>query len=256
MVMLGEDAVVSVSDIQHKLSANWPDLPAATDTDEKDDTLSFRVGSFDIILAKMPAPIPWSDLEGPCATSTLWPKAGEQVKGHEIHWIVTVSGESSPLELSTLLTQVTASVMAACPSALGVYWGNARLVVPKNIFIDFAKEVLPHGPPLHIWVDFRVGKDTEKSSSGFTSGMAALGHLEFEAQGSPEPPGELRERLLSLAGYVVENGPAIKDGDTIGEDANERIRIVYAKSAFGHRGQVMRLEYEGSSPKKPWWKLW
>jgi hypothetical protein len=44
------------------------------------------------------------------------------------------------------------------------------------------------------------------------------------------------------------------DGDTIGEDANERIRVVYAKSAFGHEGQVMRLQYE--TPEKPWWKLW
>jgi hypothetical protein len=41
-----------------------------------------------------------------------------------------------------------------------------------------------------------------------------------------------------------------------GEDANERIRVVYAKSAFGHEGQVMRLQYEAASPEKPWWKLW
>ena len=51
-------------------------------------------------------------------------------------------------------------------------------------------------------------------------------------------------------------GPVIKDGDTVGEDANERIRVVYSKSAFGHDRQVMRLQYDTASPKKPWWKLW
>jgi hypothetical protein len=109
---------------------------------------------------------------------------------------------------------------------------------------------------LHIWVDFRVGKDGERTSSGFTAGMAALGLMELETQHCPEPPGELKDRLLGLAGYLLENGPVIRDGDTVGEDANEKIRVVYAPSSFGHEGRVMRLEYEKPSPQKPWWKLW
>jgi len=147
---------------------------------------------------------------------------------------VTISGEFDPVGLSTMLTQVTAAVMASCPATIGVYWGNATLIIPKPIFIDFAETILPEGPPLHIWVDFRVGRDSEKSSSGFTSGMVALGHMEFEAVNSPEPPGELRERLMALAGFVLENGSVLKNGDTVGEDADERIRIVYTKSNFGH----------------------
>lgn len=93
-------------------------------------------------------------------------------------------------------------------------------------------------------------------STGFTAGMKALGHMEFETQQCPEPPGELRERLLSLVNYVVENGPIIGDGNTIGEDEHEKIRIVYGPSSFGHEGQVMPLVYEKTSPTKPWWKLW
>jgi hypothetical protein len=56
-----------------------------------------------------------------------------------------------------------------------------------------------------------------------------------------ESPNELGERLVALAGYVVENGPVIKDGDTVGEDADERIRVMCSPSAFGHKEQVMRL---------------
>jgi hypothetical protein len=256
MVTFSDDPQLAVADIQRDIAMKWPDLPSITDADEKDNTLSFRVGSADVILGKMPAPIPWSDLEGPCATSILWPDAADALKEHKTHVIVTVSGELDPIALSTLLTQATASLMATSPTALGVYWGNATLVVPKDVFIDFAVEVLPEGPPLHVWVDFRVGTDSDKSSSGFTTGMAALGHMEFESQDAAEPPGELRERFLALGSYVVENGPVINDGDTVGEDANERIRVVYSDSAFGHEGKVMRLVYEKESPKKPWWKLW
>ena len=256
MIMLTADAPIRVGDVQRQLAANWPNLPAATEVEEGDGTLSLQLGESSVIMARMPAPIPWTDLEGPCATSILWRNAAEEVKRHMIHWIVTVNGELEPVAISTLLTQATAAAMAACSSAIGVYWGNATLVVPKDIFVDFAKEVLPHGPPLHVWVDFRVAKESENSSSGFTAGMKSLGHMELESQRSPEPPGELRKRLLTLAGYLVENGPVIRDGDTVGEDAEERIRVVYSDSAFGHEGTVMQLVYEKASAKKPWWKLW
>lgn len=256
MVMLQEDEEPSTSDFRNELSSNWPELEISNSISKDGNTLSFEIGASNIILGKMSAPLPWSDLEGPCATSILWPKATDEVKLHKIHWIVTVSGQLSPLEFSKLLTQVTAAFMAACPSAIGVYWGNATLVIPKNIFIDFAKEVLPQGPPLHIWIDFRVGKDSEKSSSGFTTGMTALGHMEIEAQGAPEPPSDLRGRLLSLTEYLIDKGPVIKDGDTIGDEVGERIRVIYSKSSFGHEGKVMRLKYEKPSSKNSWWKLW
>jgi len=256
MVTFSDDPQSSVADIQRDVSTKWPDLPSATDPDENDDTLSYRIGSTDVIMGKMRAPIPWSDLEGPCATSVLWPKAADELKEHKTHVIVTVMGELDPIELSTRLIQATASLMATSPTALGVFWANATLLVPKDLFIRFAVEVLPHGLPLHICVDFRVGNDGDKSSAGFTAGMAALGHMELEAQNAAEPPGELRERFMGLASYVVENGPVINDGDTVGEDANERIRVVYSDSAFGHEGKVMRLVYEQESPSKPWWKLW
>lgn len=256
MIMLTADTPIRIGDMKSQLEANWTDLPAATEVEEGDGTACLQLGDSSVVMAKMPAPIPWTDLEGPCGTSILWRNAAEEVKRHTIHWIVTVNDDLEPVATSTLLTQATAAAMAACPSAIGVYWGNATLVVPKDLFVDFAKEVLPHGPPLHVWVDFRVGKDSEKSSGGFTTGMKALGHMEFETQRSPEPPGELRERFLALAGYVVENGPVIRDGDTVGQDTEERIRVVYSDSAFGQEGKVMRLVYEEASPKKPWWKLW
>jgi len=256
MILLTADAPIRGAEVVRQLAENWPDLPAAGEVEEGDGTLSFQVGESGVVMGKMPAPIPWTDLEGPCATSILWKNAAEEVKRHKLHWIVTVHGELEAVELSTLLTQATAAALAACPAAIGVYWGNATLVVPKSLFLDFAKDVLPHGPPLHVWVDFRVGKDTETSSAGFTTGMKALGHMEFETQGAPEPPGELRERLVALAGYVLENGPVIRDGDTVGEDADERIRVVCSASAFGQEGTVMRLVYETAAAKKPWWKLW
>lgn len=254
MVMLRSDVPIRAADIQREFAANLPSLPVVPDAEGQDGMVSFRLGASHIMIAKMPAPIPWSDLEGPCATSVLWRNATEEVRQHTVHWIVTVMGELNPVQMATLLTQATACALAASASAIGVYWGNAMLVIPRNVFIAFSKEILPHGPPLDVWIDFRVGMDTDNTSAGFTTGMKALGHMEIEAQAAPERPSELRKRFLALAGYVLENSAVIRDGDTIGEDADERIRVVHAKSAFGREDKVMRLEYERAPPKKAWWK--
>ena len=109
MIMLKTDSPIRAQDVQHHLAENWPDLPVAADIEEKDGILSLEIGEASVIMAKMPAPIPWSDLEGPCATSILWKNAASDVKQHSVHWIVTVRAELEPLPLSRLLTQATAA---------------------------------------------------------------------------------------------------------------------------------------------------
>jgi hypothetical protein len=254
MILLRQPIDLPAAAIEAELQRRYPELGASLDSDE-DGTPSFKLKDGMLMLGNMPAPIPWSELEGPCATSILWKDAAEEVRRHETHAIVTLMSDSNKVEQSILLTKATAAVLAACEAAMGVYWGNATLVIPKQIFLDFAAEVLPHGPPLDIWIDFRVGWQTKTSSGGFTQGMEALGHMDIETQESPEKPSDLRERLQGLARYLLQNGPVIRDGDTIGQDAREKIRVVYSDSAFGSDKRVMRLQYEAAQ-SRPWWKLW
>lgn len=254
MVLLREAADLGVPRIEHELRTRYPELEA-TLTAAEGGTASWRVRDSDLVLGLMSGPMPWSGLEGPCATSQLWKNASEEVKEHRAHLVVSLSTGLNEIDRSILLTQATAAVLAGCDQAMGVYWGNARLLVPKQIFIEFAEKILPKGPPLDIWVDFRIGWQTKQTSAAFTTGMEALGHMELEAGDWPEKPSELRDRLQELARYLLENGRVIKDGDTIGEDASEKIRVVYAPSNHGHEGLVMQLRYE-SLPAKPWWKLW
>ncbi|MCA8998046.1 MAG: DUF4261 domain-containing protein, partial [Planctomycetaceae bacterium] len=182
--------------------------------------------------------------------------AEQEVKQHKFHWIVTVNADLEPIPLSTLLTQVTSAALAACDAAIGTYWGNATLVLPKKTFVDVATGTLPDELPLLLWVDFRIGPDSEKTSAGFTAGMRALGHMDLETEHATESPRDLYERLVSLADYVLTNGPVIKDGDTVGQDAHEKIRVVYSDSTFGHEEKVMRLVYGKGYDKKPRWKFW
>jgi len=244
MVALGPDAKISVSDIQRDLAINWPDLPPLLGANEQKGVIDFHIGDFQVFIGQMPAPIPWSQLEGPCATSFLWKDAEKALRQHTSHLIVTVFGEATPLQLASLLTKVIAAILGTCTAAIGVYWGSATLVVPSNIFRQFAIRVLPEGPPIQIWIDFRVGRNEQAKSFGFTHGLTNFGLMEMETQNASESPVQLRDRLWSLATYLLENGPVIRDRNTVGKDAKERIRVVYSPSAFGHKTEVMRLDYE------------
>jgi uncharacterized protein DUF4261 len=254
MVPLSPNGSLNSTAMTADLALKWPALPKIEAGETTEEMFAFRVGNQEVIIATMPAPIPWADLEGPCATSWLWPDAAKILEQHQQHLVVTALSDQGPIERATLLTQVLASVLATCPEAVGLYWGAATLVVPSALFQEFTTKVLPIGLPVHLWVDVRVGQSPGGPSTGFTVGLSALGHMEFETLDSPVSPGELRERLFHLADYVLTNGPVIRDGNTVGKDAHQRIRVVYSASAFGHPGQVMRLEHQNAAAKKPWWK--
>ena len=254
--LLSEFAIPQNNDIRDFLAAQYKELPPASDFTGEQSTVLFDIGPSKIALIFMDAAFPWSDLEGPCATSVMWHDAATALQPHRAHVIISVLGELAPLEQATLLTQVTAAVLHASSAALGIYWGAATLVIPKQLFIEFAIEVLPHDLPIHMWVDFRVGRDEKGGSSGFTCGMAALGHMEIEALNTPEAPDKLKDRLSMLCLYLLQNWPVIEDGNTIGASDDEKIRVVYTDSQYGHEGDVMLLEYGTPAPKKSKWKLW
>jgi hypothetical protein len=205
----------------------------------------------------MPAPIPGEGLEGPISTSYLWPESRAELAKMKGHLIVTVGkpgDDADPIEIRKVLSQVTASVLATTEGALGVYWGEAGMLIGRDLFVDMAKGMLPHETPFLLWVDFRVGPVDHDSglSFGFTQGLHKLGLMELITENATDPPGDLRERLMSIADYLITNGPVIEHGHTVGEDANERITVIVGPSPFGHEGNVMRLDYSSKKKKKGW----
>ncbi len=82
---------------------------------------SFDVGDEFLALALMPAPYP--DLEGPIATSWMWPRQPpiETVKRHRAHLLITaMGGAADPVRRWLVLTAVTA-LAAQQPGVMAVY---------------------------------------------------------------------------------------------------------------------------------------
>ncbi len=78
--------------------------------------------------------------------------------------------------------------------------------------------------------------------------------MDFEVECCGDTVRELRQRLENMTLYLLEHGLVIKDGDTVGGDEKEKVKVSYADSAFGSKERVIRLNVE--TIKKPIWKFW
>jgi len=243
MIALNRGSKLSWKALQADLASSWPTLPVPKDVKKEENTLSFDVGHLSIAMGMMPGPIPEDSWADPERQTWIWPDAVEQMQDHKSHLIVTAVGDATPLEQSQLLTMVTASLVVACGQPAGILWGDAGLMVSPEVFRDIALETLPSELPLCIWVAVYLGKNEDGTTVGFTRGLQSLDVMDFVTEDATDEPADLCERFYGLADYLLENGPVIEDGHTIGEDARERIRISFEDSPFGHEDPIMRLNF-------------
>jgi len=211
--------------------------------EEKDGTLVFGLGKDRAAVALMPAPIPWSNLEGPCATAWWWPEATDKMKVHNSHILVALVGKTGNLVHQHItLTHLTA-VVASHTDAVGIYWGSGTLVHEPNDFIEQAQNLSSNDLPLHLWIDFRIEQNDDGSYRLFTTGMKALGQMEIEIPHSTREPKEIMNFAYSTANYMITSNPRIDDGETVGRSPTEKIKAVHAPSIWDSKTRVLRLDF-------------
>lgn len=220
--------------------------PSAVDSNE-DGILTFQLDDDLVAIALMPAPYPWSDLEGPCATSWMWPREtpATTLKQHRSHVLLTmIGGQSDRVSRRLILTALTA-LAAQQVGVMGVCWPEGTLVHYPPLFVEIAKAVAPvaspEAPPLLLWVDFRLFRNPDGTVGMFTTGLKALGHMEIEIPSIQMEPAALREWAQNIIYYLLEKGPVLKDGDTIGITAEQQIKIRHLPSQFGRPDNVLRM---------------
>lgn len=204
----------------------------------------FVLGDESASMVLLPSQYPIGDLEGPMETSLLWPRAEpiERLREHQSHLLIVLNGgQGDPVRRRMMLTAVT-GLAAGQQGVMAVYWPEATHLVYPPVFAEMAAEITDsETPPLLLWLDLRVFLTADGASGLFTTGMRPLGHMEIEIPRIEMEPGELREWVLDIASYLLENGPVLNDGDTIGTTGAPLIFVRHGPSQFGHEGEVIRL---------------
>lgn len=226
-----------------ELKSRWPDAPPARDVSQKQGALTFKLDDATATVAFLPAPIPWADLEGPCACAWYWPKAVEAMKGHSAHLIVSLhGGRRTPIDRCLLLTALTAAVTAVAKAA-GVYWGAGTVVQSPRAFLEVSGQMSQDFLPLRLWIDFRLIKERPGVFSLFTKGLGAFGHMELEVPKSRQRPEAIFDLAFNAAHYLLDRGPVLKDGDTFGTSPEQKIKVRHVPSRWGHSGKILSLAF-------------
>lgn len=222
----------------------WPSEEPLEELQGSDGALTFSFMGAMGMIGHMPRPIPWSDLEGPASCAWHWPEAVSVLRDHASHLIVGVRvADDSPMNCAIRLTLLTAAICAAAPSATAVYWPSGTCVSSAPRFIELAREMRPDSLPLLAWVEFRVFPNDDRSRwSVFTTGLKPLGLMEIEVRDAQGSPSVLVEKVLDMADYLSQVGLVLKDGDTIGTTADEKLSIHHVPSAWERAEIVLWIE--------------
>lgn len=196
-------------------------------------------------LAHMPAPIPGNEAENNADGNFLWPEGKDQAAEHESHVIVTTMGgdEMPPVDAAIELTKLALVALRAF-DGLGVYWGNANVCNSREVFEGFCKGMTNEHVPVPIWLRFEFVSESEEEIGMYTLGMQQFNLMEIEVDRCKLSPGDLFEFVSNIAHYLIQTGPVISDGNTVGSDENQQILVRHLPSMTDDTKTVYKIIFE------------
>jgi hypothetical protein len=235
-----------------------PRLPASTDfrtavearlkgrlkidnveTDDK-KVILLRIRGGTVMVGLIEARLPAGTIDDLCKGAWYWRAACESTSGHKAHvYVSTLDTDLDQLDAALLQTDVVASLMDE--NALASYWGAS--LQSKDAFLKQSARASRDNPPVWLWVNFRLSNDIEKGWSLSTQGLDSFSLNEIEAKDAKRDGREVFTLLMSTARYLVQKGPVIKDGETIGDSPSQNIRVRKAPSYWREGLTVYRVTF-------------
>jgi len=204
------------------------------------DALIFEVGTQRVMLGYMDMPIPDGEAEHNAAFNYTWKEAVEVTKTHQAQIIVAIMGEHKNLMEDGELFVKVVSVLCKQRNAIGVY---ANGVVYQPEFYFAMREFMQKGMfPILGLVWFGIMR-TEKGYNVYTIGMKNFGKDEMEILDSGEKPQELKDFLIDVASYCIQEDVAFRDGETVGMSAKQRCRITKSPGVCVE-GMTLKIAYQ------------
>jgi hypothetical protein len=246
LVLLDRPELPEFADVTRFINQMYPEAPEMAVAGSTENLLTCTIGEYTAAVTLVPRPVPWPQLEGPCATAWYWPTATEALRDHAAHLMVALVDEGSKsIPKSMALTQLVSGLVGTSP-VQGVFWGPGRLVHPPQSFLDQAQHMSPRDLPLFLWVDFRVERNPDDTCRLYTTGLEALGKTEIEIRDFPGEPQVMLEYAYNVAHYQVTSNKHMNDGDTIGLTDEVQAVVKLAPSMFDPTLEVVQLEFQSS----------
>jgi len=220
-----------------RLSQEKPSNPAAK------DMLHFELGeNHSAYVMLLPVPVPKHEADDAARFSLSSMGTGWKLPVHNAHLLVTQHRSGSPTTVDDLssFTSLLAAV-AEASGAVGVYWGNAGATHSASFFISMAREegLLPR---IMLWNGVSFAHESDGRTSILSLGMQQLGLPNLILVAPRTAANSALGFLFDALSYLIDRGSPLPDGDTIGRDADERLKVRYVPSPIDSTKIVWRVE--------------
>lgn len=206
-----------------------------------EERFTLGLGGVSVAVQVIGSPVPAGELDAACAASWHWPEAARALRGHRAHLLVAGTGGGDALDRALAVTHA-AGACAEVAGALGVSWGAAGLVHSAPDFAEEAAGAARDAPAVHLWVRYALER-RGTTSTVRTHGLDAFGLPEIEIRDSRRGPEDLLEVMTLAAGYTLEHGAVLGDGDSFGRSDDETIVVRHRPAPSGSGRSVMVLEF-------------
>ena len=212
----------------------------------KDGGLSFQVGKDGFaVVGMMPVPVPNGEAAAAFERSFSSGLAEyRELRPHTAHLVVVLNdaGGRTRYQGLTRFTYLLAAV-ARASNAVAIYWGAAHATHDARYFLDRAEQRDPD-LMMGLWTGLEITREGSDRLSVVTCGMRdQLGLMELRVT-APLRSGEASVlRMFDFLAYAARRGAALPDGDTIGRDANERLKVRHERSAGDPKQKVWRIDF-------------
>jgi hypothetical protein len=156
-----------------------------------------------------------------------WPNVLKDVARTRSYVAVAARWSKRPrLDAHMLHTVLVRELVEQLP-VIGVLWDNVP-VQADNFKGEFAKMVKGE-LPIQLWVLIQFSKQPNGNTLISTIGMRKFGKMEIETESSL-PFDQTYTIVRYFGAYVITKDTPVNDGDTIGRDEKQRIRVRHMRS--------------------------
>lgn len=239
MVLLEEPNSFNLKGTVQELRTKWK--LEVNDEDADDKAAVLVIEDYKIAIATISAAIPEGEVENTAAYNYFWENGVEESSKHKGHIVLSIMNAGKNAVQENLLYSKIASAVMNNSKALGIYIGGRTLVLQKDFYQDNVDMMTEEDLPLYNWIYFGLRKENGKQSV-YTYGLADFGKQEMEIVASKKSLEELNEMMFNLTHYVLAYNVTLKDGETIGISAEQKLKISESKGKF-LSGKTLKIEY-------------
>lgn len=214
----------------------------ANDPEDDGKLVYAEVEGLRVVVGLIEGPVPDGEAEYWAQGNYMWKDGVEIVKTHKAQLIVCILGDSPDiLAKGTLYAKLAASALKQ-ENAIAFY--NEGAVYSPDMYIDFMQFTKEGRLPLMNLIWFGI-YGNEKKIGVYTYGMRRLGKQEMEVYVPRETANlnDIRFFLLDIADYVLSGNVTLKDGETIGFTAEQKLPITLSKG-IAVDGDTLKIAYD------------